>query len=1002
MKSLRAVILLTTMVLLLPGLTAPAAIPNANFDQGTDAPAGWKLVEGRGNWVDRQMLAVTGDGKDTARWQSEPYQFTPGGLYRFQVRARRDKGTGSAISGPEFANCDYDELGADWRWLGQVFRVPDGVTSGCFRVGHWQADGTLQFDAARLTAVLPVYLQVGGLTLGQGESIRGDRYAFDGSLGGPSGNFHRTLYSTTAYFNSNRWCFGDGNQVTHQFSVPSHAIASGTVRFNVNYHTGGECALEISRDHDKWRPIATQKGVGTAEATLPAELLPADTLLVRLRASGKGASFQVDRLEFDAKLTNSPDDMIKLVDLTGRTLFAELDRDESRSFLESIGLAERQTSGGTELTVNVKNPTTATITVSLEPSGAGASCRRGNVELRPGNACLYFVDLPDAKPGENAVHLKLAVSDQPPIETTVSFTVPEYYRDDYGERIEGIEGDMAVWWCPATWKIAPRRRAPEKAVAAATLSAARDDHEAVQIVVRPGYPLKGLTATAAALAGPDGATIPAENVKILRVYYHFVEHPTDATGVRDRWPDALPPLTGPIDVAGGDNQPLWVLVHVPRDAKPGDYTGQVSLAAEGFSATVPLRLHVWNFVLPERNHLSTAFGFSPGLAFRYHGVKSEADKRRLLDLYFQSFAEHRISPYDPVPMDPIGVKFLPEATPPRAELDFTTFDAAMARAIEKYHFTGYRVPIHGMGGGTFHSRSEPDINGLGEATPQYQAMFSSCVKQLEDHLKAKGWLDMAYVYWFDEPDPKDYAFVTSGMQRLKKYAPGLSRMLTEQPNDDLDAVDIWCPITPNFDAAAAERRRAHGERFWWYVCTGPKAPFCTLFIDHPATELRVWHWQTWQRGIVGTLVWETNYWTSSAAFPDKPQNPYEDPMGYVSGYSTPTGAKHYWGNGDGRFIYPPLAAATPGTSSEPVLEGPVSSIRWEMLREGVEDYEYLYLLRQRLDKRRDKLPAEEVSRIEALLKVPESITKDMTTFTTDPAPIHARRAAVAEAIERLE
>ncbi|MHB8901605.1 MAG: DUF4091 domain-containing protein, partial [Thermoguttaceae bacterium] len=264
----------------------------------------------------------------------------------------------------------------------------------------------------------------------------------------------------------------------------------------------------------------------------------------------------------------------------------------------------------------------------------------------------------------------------------------------------------------------------------------------------------------------------------------------------------------------------------------------------------------------------------------------------------------------------------------------------------------------------------------------------------------KGWLDMAFVYWFDEPDPKDYEFVANGMKRLEKYAPGLVRMITEQPEAEFDAhVNVWCPVSHNYDHAAAEARRALGERFWWYVCTGPKAPYCTLFIDHPATELRVWHWQTWQRKIVGTLVWESNYWTSSAAFPDSAQNPYEDPMGYVSGYSTPRGTKSFWGNGDGRFIYPPLSAATP--SSRPVLEAPVTSIRWEMLREGVEDYEYLYLLRQKLAERKD-LPEAERARWEGLLEVPEAITGDMTTFTPHPGPIYERRQAVAEAIERLE
>jgi hypothetical protein len=72
-----------------------------------------------------------------------------------------------------------------------------------------------------------------------------------------------------------------------------------------------------------------------------------------------------------------------------------------------------------------------------------------------------------------------------------------------------------------------------------------------------------------------------------------------------------------------------------------------------------------------------------------------------------------------------------------------------------------------------------------------------------------------------------------------------------------------------------------------------------------------------------------------------------------------------------------------------------------MLREGIEDYEFLYLLRERLNKHRSKLKPEEAARYEALLEVPAEITRDLTTFATDPSPIYARRAAIAEAIERL-
>jgi hypothetical protein len=257
---------------------------------------------------------------------------------------------------------------------------------------------------------------------------------------------------------------------------------------------------------------------------------------------------------------------------------------------------------------------------------------------------------------------------------------------------------------------------------------------------------------------------------------------------------------------------------------------------------------------------------------------------------------------------------------------------------------------------------------------------------------------MPYTYWFDEPEPKDYAFVRSGMERLKKCAPGIATMLTEQPEEELAGpIDIWCPISPEYKQNRADERRKQGERFWWYVCTGPKAPYCTLFIDHPATDLRVWLWQTWQRNIVGILVWESTWWTSRD---DVKQNPYEDPMGYVGG-TWPEDMQH-WGNGDGRFVYPPLAAAAPGISGDkPVIEPPVSSIRWEMLREGIEDYEYLWLLRDLIGKRKSALTAEQIKAYESLLEVPESITTDAITFTTDPRPVYARRAAIAEAIEQL-
>ena len=991
---------------------AEVEVPNSDFRERdaerAELPLGWGLSGGEGAWVDGDCLEVTGKGTEASSnyWRCDGVEFEPGGLYRFEMVARRKDGSGgSAVSGPTFANRDQHQLNSEWKTVGHVFRVPDGVKSGALRVGQWNSMGSHQFDSVRVVPVLPVHRAVGSIVLGQGESIREGRYRFHGTFGHEGSNFHRTLLRTTTGFNSNRWTFGSGNEVVYRFEVPGCELKDGKVAVNVNYHIRGECVVEVSVDGKSWKPIASQGEVGSVEVVLPKDLFPTKTIYLKLRA-GERSSFQVDRVEFDGGLTGWA------MDGTGKTVYAEMEGTEGDLVVEQIAIHDAGAGSDTGLQVSVRNRGNQAARVSV--AGGDETVSRESAgqpafreTIAPQGVARALLSLPAEQPGAHSFNLTISELDaeSAPIRVEVTYTVPDYYRSDYGEWLS-VKNGAAMWWAHATHKIPRLRALPSDSYVndpsrAAYMAAARNDWEAVQVVVRPQKKLKGLTAVVSEFRHVNkNDSIGTDQIQVLRAYYHFVDHPTDSTGVRDYWPDALPPLNEPIDVEAAENQPLWVRVHVPEDAKPGLYQATLSLKADGFSATAPIVLLVWDFTLPKRNHLETAFGLSVGNIFRYHGLKTEEEKRKVLDLYLSSFGEHRISPYDPTPLDPIRVKFLPEADPPRAEIDFTAFDKAMERAVEEYGFTNFRLAIQGMGGGTFHARHEPKISGFGEDTPEYKAMFASQVKQIEAHLREKGWLDMAFVYWFDEPAPKDYEFVANGMKRLEKYAPGLTRMITEQPSGDFDAhVNVWCPVSHNYDHEAAEARRKHGERFWWYVCTGPKAPYCTLFIDHPATELRVWHWQTWQREIVGTLVWTSNYWTSSAAYPDEPQNPYEDPMGYVSGYSTPKGTKRFWGNGDGRFIYPPLAAATP--SSTPVLEPPVTSIRWEMLREGVEDYEYLYMLRELLKEKGGALPASKRAKFAELLEVPESITKDMTTFATDPRPIYERRQEIAQAIEEL-
>jgi len=584
------------------------------------------------------------------------------------------------------------------------------------------------------------------------------------------------------------------------------------------------------------------------------------------------------------------------------------------------------------------------------------------------------------------------------------------FNSSYGERLPGSTADVTLWWASSGWKIAKTRPVPRRSGKAALISAARNEAEAAQLVVHPAKPLSGFIASANALTGPNGATIAAENIDVLRVRYVNIQQQTDAWGAIAPWPDPLPPFKGPIDVAANENQPLWVRVHVPKGTPAGDYKGTISLRADGYKAEAPLQVHVYDFELPDKMTCETAFGFGEGYVYSYQKLTDPAQRREVLEKYLASLSAHHISPYDPAMGVEVKVEWvklgpneggdLPEADralmqkyPLKPVFDWTAWDAEMQRVFDKYHFDSFRLGFPGIGDG--------DYQGFKQGTRERDLAFTNYCRAIESHYREKGWLDKAYVYWTDEPTTSDYPGVMAGFKRLKEAAPGLRRMLTEQPEPELyGGPNLWCPMTCTFHQEETVEPRKMGDRFWWYVCTVPKQPYYGLFIDHPATDFRVWLWQTWKEDIDGILIWHSNLWTTGAAYPDKPQNPYEDPMSWDHGGKLKAGDKRPWGNGDGRFMYPPEAAAD-ANPPEPVLDGPVDTIRWEILRDGIEDYEYLAILKRLGEENRDRLPKRALANIAKFLKVPGEIVTDAKTYTKDPAPIEKRRHAVARTIERV-
>lgn len=1156
-------------------VAAIVEVKNSGFTVENTRVAGWKLSGGSGRGDSEKgndFVSVSGSGEDSSFWQSDALDFQPNATYRLQFRARNMSASGGTpVTGPVFANRDLGGLGGDWRTFTTNFQTPRELTpdNNWLRFGQWHVKGAIAFDDIKLATAQPVYARSGAIQLGDGETAKGNEYSCRAPLGGEANNTSRALLSHNCSFNSDRWVFGSGSEVIYRHEIAGRKQTAAQIEVGVTWYSGGALAVDVSRDGQSWTPLGTQDKLGALSLTIPAELLPANAIFVRLRAAAKAkvgansdpGSFQVGQYRFHSTFDGA------LLNLHGSTRFFAVEKESPDLRVKILDGGNGVPGGRNYLILEVERGPQSPKQVKIsfaDPAGLQASnIEHGGKEAQILALILGFgtqnlilgtqrVEVPYnvGRVGEQSLHLYIADGKHTLFTAGTTWNVPELYAANYGETLPTSTIYNNLWWCSSGWKISQTRPAPGKTGVALKMSAARNESEAAQFVLRPLSGLKNLTVEAPPLRSTN-ATIDAKNLEILRVRYVDIAQPTDATGTAAPWPDPLPSLSAPLNLAPNINQPFWVRVRVPKDAKPGVYQGSIRLHADGYNATVPVQLTVWNFALPDSLTCQTAFGFSPGTVYRYQKLDDPAQRRQVMDLYLKNFSAHHVSPYDPAPLDPIKVTWqggsswqdgqrvdeaahggkrallvednsptqqfsaryavpiaIPKAglklsfwyrtqgaarsivtlnhndaggqwmsgrnndmkfegdgtwqhfervitqfpagaksvaltlwaapytedgsmtgivtfddvslidldsgkelledggfesinaTAPRPVFDWTAWDAAMEKAIHHYGFNSFRLPLQGLGGGTFESREEPELAGFRENTPEYQAALKAYLQGIEAHLRAKGWLDKAYVYWFDEPDPKDYAFVMNGFAKLKQYAPGLQRMLTEQPENGLvGGPNLWCPVSPEFKQSVADERTKAGDKFWWYVCTVPKAPYATEFIDHPATEMRGWLWQTWQRGIKGVLVWETAYWTSDSAYPNAPQNPYADPMSWVSGYSTAKGTKQPWGNGDGRFIYPPEAAADANPQA-PIIAGPVDSIRWELLRDGLEDYEYLAMLRRLLGTK--KVPAPRRAALEKLLVVPDNITRDATTFTRDPAPIESRRAELAAAIEGLQ
>jgi len=432
-----------------------------------------------------------------------------------------------------------------------------------------------------------------------------------------------------------------------------------------------------------------------------------------------------------------------------------------------------------------------------------------------------------------------------------------------------------------------------------------------------------------------------------RMYYADL-FPQDAGSLLGWWPDPLLHYVKRTDVKAGDVRSFWVSLTASRKARAGERTGRVTVRARGSaSREIPLVVRVNDFEVPVRSPLPLAVTFMPEAS---HTVLTPAEAKKI-------YAD---------PEAPVNVwkRHEDEWTDFLADR-YVTMDSlylrevGYPRALERLKAQG-RLGEFNLGYWNYVAKDDPDgVKWRAENLPRFRKGVETA--------KRLGALDRAYIYGCDEVTPDLLPRVRTALDALKEAFPGVKILTTAFDHDfgcgtPLAPMDAFCPLTPKYDRAKASAARKEGREVWWYICCNPPPPHANGFLQSPAIDLRLLMGaMTAKERPDGFLYYEITMWCATRPLGTEPFTDWE-----AKSYST------FHGDGSWTYVGP---------------DGiPVSSIRFENFRDGLEDFAYVKLL--------ESLGGE--------AKVPETLVKDLAHYSKDPKELSRWREALADEIERLK
>jgi hypothetical protein len=509
--------------------------------------------------------------------------------------------------------------------------------------------------------------------------------------------------------------------------------------------------------------------------------------------------------------------------------------------------------------------------------------------------------------------------------------------------------DFLIWYQDATKKVFRELKSLEDMVVRkkVTIKAAKGEYEPFQLVITPEYDMEDVELKFTDLIGPD--TIGKENLYYNLVEYVEIRKPSSPDINSGFYPDPLLPRTEyGVNITENINNPFWITIKIPRNIAAGNYEGKVEIFQNRKKLTyVPIELRIWDFFIPKRPSIYT----SASLHNPYFRSLNQPEimqyekgsKVKILKRYYKNLIEHRITNYTHGPLLPdikINVLDLDEG---KVEISTLGFDSMMkyvtGSGMEKVSFPG--VPLH-FPSHTWESNAKWEFGNIKikvfkdsmntAFTENFNKLFKETYSKICKHLEDRRWLDNTVVSILDEPRLAHKPTINA-MYNLaalfKEINPAIKMRVTDHPvRTWSELYDLWVVHSNKINNNLSEIRSMQklGDQVMVYNNVIP-------IIDFPGMRIRTFPWAIWKYGLDGSLSW--------CRIANWRKNPWEDTKGGIRGL-----------HGITILLYPPRSKNE---------TGPINSIRWELFREGLEDYEYLHLLQEKVLKVQAKIDTGELS-----------------------------------------